>query len=106
MVKTRQSVCYRITDNFNDKWDRTTILQGITKNHGLFLTDCDEKTFVMISGEEGVFQIEVPEYPEGKWQVKRIMDNEVSDIFLFDIDNDGEKELITIEPFHSDSLVI
>ena len=101
---------YKITDDFQDKfadnWKPEIILNGITKNHGMYVNNYDNKKVILISGKEGVFEIKVPGYPWEKWQSGLAIKEEVSDLCMFDIDGDGKKELITIKPFHGDTVAI
>ncbi|SFL97796.1 hypothetical protein [Pelosinus propionicus] len=85
-----------------------TIYKGITKNHGLCrVKNWHEGDAYLVTGVEGVFSLRIPENPfTDKWEINRLMDNEVSDIAAVDIDNDGVLELATIEPFHGNKCVI
>ena len=61
---------------------------------------CGDNT-LLFSGAEGVFYM-VRE--DGKWAVKQLFDHEVSEFGLIDLDGDGKDELVTIEPFHGNTL--
>ncbi len=87
-----------------EKWSIQPILQGVSKNHGMHVTNIEERAVVLITGQEGVFSIYIPRDPAEEWHHKRLIDNEVSDIYTADIDGDGVLEIITIEPFHGDRL--
>jgi len=82
----------------NDK----PILEGLTKNHSMCLRRLDGREQVLVTSQEGVFAIEVPRKGED-WRCDRIIDAPTSDVFVFDIDDDGDDELLTIQPFHGDS---
>jgi hypothetical protein len=41
---------------------------------------------------------------DGKWAVRQFFDHEVSEFGLIDLDGDGVDELVTIEPFHGNTL--
>lgn len=96
----------RLPDNLSQKCKLKPLIKNITKNHGMFIGTHNRKEVVMITGKEGVFEIYIPKKPDSEWKYKRILKNEVSDIYVFDIDGDGQDELITIEKFHGDSMVI
>ncbi len=79
-------------------------MNNITRNHGMIKTNLNGYEAVYISGREGIFEI-APDNESG-WQSRLIFDKEVSEFVFFDINNDSAKELITIEPFHGNSLNI
>ncbi len=83
-----------------DRLDFAPLIEGIHKNHGLFHGRFDGRESVLITGEEGVFVIRVPDVPGGEWLWERIMDEPVGDVCAYDIDADGEDELIVIRGFH------
>lgn len=80
------------------------LIKHVFRNHGMIKTNIDGNETICISGSEGILAI----YPDQKscWRVEKIFDKEVSEFAFFDIDNDGVNELITIEPFHGNSLNI
>ncbi len=76
------------------------VLSGITKNHGFCRGSWKGRPAYLVSGEEGVFAVYLPETPEGAWETERILDRPTSDMAVCDLDGDGKLELATIEPFH------
>lgn len=95
-----------IPDDPSDKWSLEPILEGISKNHGMHMTVVDGKSVVMVSGKEGLFMLQVPEKPGLQWQYEQLLEHEVSDIYSYDIDGDGIPEIMAIEPFHGNRIVI
>ncbi len=95
-----------IPEGLSDKWFLEPILRGISKNHGMHVTIMDNKAVVMVSGKEGLFMLQVPEKPDSQWQCEQLLEHEVSDVYSYDIDGDGVPEIMTIEPFHGNRLVI
>lgn len=93
-----------LQDNLSPPWKSEIIDSGITRNHGMIRTIIDETESICVSGAEGVFKI-VPG-KEGAWEVKAIFNKEVSEITFLDLNGDGFSELITIEPFHGNTLNI
>lgn len=87
-----------LSDNPHGNTRVICLLDGIHKHHGMFV---DPESNVFISGEEGVFSIDVR---DDTFITKKELSDSVSDLCLFDIDDDGEKEMIAIKPFHGDSL--
>ena len=96
----------RIPEDPSAKWTVEPILENVRKNHGMHLNSLNGVDSVFISGQEGLYQILVPSEPQDKWQVNHLIDHEISDIYLGDIDADGIDEIVTIEPFHGNKLVI
>jgi len=66
----------------------------------------DGEEVVMVSGVEGLFSLKPRERPGLKWDCRRLLEREVSDMFVYDLDGDGCPEIVTIEPFHGDMLVV
>ena len=87
-------------------WQVEKILEGITKNHGLHIGKLDDRSVVLVCGQEGLFAIDIPQAPGQIWQSKLLLDHEVSDIYAADIDGDGKTEIAAIEKFHGNKLVI
>lgn len=79
--------------------DDPPILDGLTKNHGMYVQEKNHRQIVYIGAEEGIFAIDVPQVGE-QWHSERIIDLPTSDMAIVDLDGDGEDEIVTIEPFH------
>jgi len=75
----------------------------IFRNHGMTRTRMNRKEVICISGAQGIFSIH---REKGKWKTSLILPREVSEMSFADLDGDGSDELVTIEPFHGDSLCI
>jgi len=86
----------------SEAWTLTPILEGIHRNHGLLTARLQGKRCLLISGTEGLFSADL----DKGWQFERIMEKEISEIAVADLDGDGEGELVTIEPFHGDTLCV
>lgn len=76
------------------------ILGNLTKNHGLFLQN--DRKIALISSHEGVFSLM---RQGGGWVMEQWIQEEAGDVFLEDLDGDGQEELLTIQGFHGDRLV-
>jgi hypothetical protein len=100
----------RIPDELDGSWNAEPILNGIHKNHGMTITKIGGIDCLVVSGEEGVMAISLPEPDsDGRseaWTARTLVDHEVSEIQFIDIDGDGTDELAVIEPFHGDGLSI
>lgn len=82
------------------------VIEGIHKNHGLFRGRLDGREVVLITGEEGVYEIAPPAKADGEWTHRLIMDEPISDVCVYDIDGDGEDELVAIRGFHGDEMAV
>jgi hypothetical protein len=81
------------------------ILEGLRKNHGMFVQRKDGREVVYVSGEEGLFMIHVPT-GNGKWIAEKILEEPVSELAVYDLDDDGEDEIVAIQPFHGNTVCI
>jgi len=75
--------------------------KSLTRNHGMLRSDILGEELLFISGAEGIFYFEME---QDNWAKKQFFDKEVSEFGFVDLDNDGQKELVTIEPFHGETL--
>lgn len=82
------------------------IRDNLTKNHGYCKIEGDNTDIALVSSQEGVFQFIPPEKKEGEWKVAQLIQEPSSDAVMVDFDGDGVKELLTISPFHGDSVFI
>jgi hypothetical protein len=84
----------------------TPVLEGLTKHHGYCRIAPGGDESVLVSSQEGLFEIVPPDAPAAAWTTRNILPRAVSDIAVVDIDGDGIDELATIEPFHGDTFNI
>lgn len=84
----------------------TPMLEGLVRNHGYARIQWKGKERAFVTSEQGVIILTPPDRPGGTWEQEQLLDREVSDIACCDIDGDGELELLTIEPFHGDTIAI
>jgi len=96
----------QIPETSNAEWSIIPILEGVSKNHGMHVKRSQGRQVIFVSGTEGVFMLQVPEEPGAPWNHKCLIDHEVSDLYVSDIDDDGDDEIITIEPWHGNQIVI
>lgn len=76
----------------------------IWRHHGMLKAVVEGEETILFSGAEGIFRLVLDD--SGKWQAVSIFDQEVSEFGLIDMDGDGEDELVTIEPFHGNTVNI
>lgn len=82
------------------------IKDGLHRNHGYTRCMCGGVPSGLIAADEGVFVMTPPEAPEGKWQIKQLLDQATSDALLLDLDGDGLEELCTLSPFHGERVTV
>jgi hypothetical protein len=84
-------------------WVSEVLDLEIFRNHGMTRTRMNGKEMVCISGAQGIFSIS---REKGEWKTDLVLPREVSEMNFADLDGDGSDELVTIEPFHGDTLCI
>ena len=93
---------------FNDdnQLKLSVIKDDMLKNHGYCRLEEDGINKAIICCKQGVFKFSPPAQIEDSWDIEKLLDIPASDAVLIDIDEDGEKELFTISPFHGDCISI
>jgi hypothetical protein len=86
------------------EWKTEVVDSATFRNHGMTRTQIDGKETVCISGAEGIFALDRSD--SGRWSLRKQFHKEVSEMVFIDLDGDGIHELVTIEPFHGDTLNI
>jgi len=94
-----------LTNPADQKWILTPVLENLHKNHGFLKCQFLGRPTVLVSGTEGVFELDLSA-PGAGWNFVRLLAHEVSEVAVFDLDGDGREELITIEPFHGNVLAV
>lgn len=82
------------------------VKDGMLKNHGYYRIRENNKESALVCSENGVFRFYPPEEAGDKWAVEQLLDTPASDAVLADLDEDGEKELIVLSPFHGEDIDI
>lgn len=82
------------------------IKDNLLKNHGYYRVEDEGVTTSVISADQGVFQFIPPASADGEWEIRQLLDTPASDAVLVDLDEDGEKELAVLAPFHGDQISI
>lgn len=95
-----------LPEDLNSPIELKVIKDGLTKNHGYTRAIWNGKIAGIVTSEEGVFAIIPPQCEHGEWTIETVMEKSVSDIAIIDIDEDGEDEIVTIEPFHGGNFII
>ena len=88
--------------NPGDRWTSRVIPGNITKNHGMTRTRINGMETLCISGKEGLFYLE--QRSGDDWVLQPMFEKEVSEMTFIDLDGDGQDEMVTIEPFHGETI--
>ena len=75
------------------------LLDGQFHNHGMWKGAVHGKQSVVTASDQGVFAF----YPADRkedWKVERLFEEPCGEAVIFDLDGDGQEELVTISPFH------
>lgn len=78
--------------------------KGYFRNHGYYKDYEGDKPVGYFTSDQGI--IKVTPFADKEWEIEQILDTPIGEVALLDIDSDGTKEMITIEPFHGDSIKI
>ena len=95
-----------VPEDAGQPWHLQPVVTGLYQNHGLIVQEIEGTRYVFVGCRNGLLRLRVPEGTEDTWQAEMILDQPVSDLSFFDLDGDGQLELVTIEPFHGDRLVV
>ncbi|MFI3209023.1 MAG: hypothetical protein R3Y40_07795 [Eubacteriales bacterium] len=104
--KPGEVIIGKLNEDPTQPMELKVILEGVTKNHGFCTTTYQGKRVILITGVEGLFCVELPEKFEDEWVITQLLDREISDACVVDFDNDGEDEIVTIEKFHGNELIV
>ena len=78
--------------------------ENLLKNHGYCRIVENGVEEGLIASVDGIFRVIPPETKVGNWQIEQLSREPASDAVLVDMDEDGEKELIYISPFHGNKI--
>lgn len=81
----------------------TLVFEDLYINHGYFNNDKGQLYF---SGTQGVVELDLLDSNIENWKKTSIHDEPTSDLLLYDLDKDGEAELVKIDDFHGDTMRI
>jgi len=80
----------------------TTLAAGQLKNHGFYAAP--DRSFALVSTDEGVFKYVPPAQAGAEWTITKLISDPTSDMVPVDFDGDGKDELLTLSPFHGDTV--
>lgn len=93
-----------LPDNPTEGIKLEKIVDGCFRNHGYSRSVENGKVYGYFGSDQGVIKV-TPPY-DGEWKTEKVLEGTISEVALVDIDNDGVKELMTIEPFHGNVMKI
>lgn len=80
---------------------------GLYKNHGFAVHKKEDgSSFAVIGTENGVYLAVPPAEKDGEWECRNILAVPASDVLYLDFDQDGERELLVLSPFHGNTVSI
>lgn len=82
----------------------TVLKDEMLKNHGYCRDEQDGIPTAIVTCDSGVFRFTPPEVRGGEWKIETLITDAASDAVLVDFDEDGEKELAVLTPFHGDKI--
>jgi hypothetical protein len=88
----------------SDGLELKVLKKGLYRNHGYSRHMVDGKPRGTFGCDQGIFEV-IP-HKHGEWEVNHLMNCEIGEAAWCDLDSDGEDELMTIEPFHGNSMKI
>ena len=92
--------------NENNQLPLTCIKEGLGHNHGYTRDVENGVVCCIVSCDQGVFRFTPPQNPQDSWKEEQLLEEATSDAILIDLNGDGVKELVSISPFHGDSVAI
>ncbi|HUX20455.1 MAG TPA: hypothetical protein VMW69_04390, partial [Spirochaetia bacterium] len=96
----------KIPEQLDGIWEQQPILEGIVRNHGLHRAILDGRETLLVGGAKGLIALTVPTQEGQSWERQTILPQEISEVYAADLDEDGQMELVTIEPFHGNQLSV
>jgi len=101
-------VC-RLPDHLSDEGAKLPpfipLLDDMLENHGYSRDMQDGVMSGIVSCQSGTYRFTPPQ-EGGEWTVEKICEDPASDAVLIDLDGCGQKELVTIRPFHGDTVAV
>lgn len=93
-----------LTDNPSEGVALTKLVGNMFRNHGYYRCEDTDGIQGYFTSDEGILKV-TPSETE-PWKLEWILDGQVGEVAVLDINGDGNKELITIEPFHGNAIHI
>lgn len=94
----------KLPEKLNYGLDLKMLKTGLYRNHGYSRHTVDGKPRGTFGCDQGLFEV-IP-HKDKKWEVNQLLEGKIGEIAWCDLDSDGNDELMTIEPFHGNSMKI
>ena len=91
----------KLPKDLNQPFTVEPIADGMYRNHGYSRSPKNDGGY--FTSDQGVVKVTIPG-ADGQWKVEPILEGPIGEIALCDVDNDGVDELMTIEPFHGNTI--
>lgn len=91
----------KLPKDLNQPLTMEVIAEGMFRNHGYSRSPQNDGGY--FTSDQGVVKVTIPG-ADGKWKVERILEGPIGEIAICDVDQDGVEELMTIEPFHGNTI--
>ncbi|MHB8131407.1 MAG: hypothetical protein ACYDEX_20690 [Mobilitalea sp.] len=95
-----------LPNDLEEPFELESILSNLVRNHGYYKTKANGLDACIVTCDSGGYLIEPPNISNERWKITQILNWSISDLAVFDIDGDGNEEIVTIEPFHGNSFYI
>ena len=96
----------RIPEDPSQGIDLEILVDGLFRNHGYWHDEEDGHDVGYFGSDQGIIKVSPPKVQNGQWTVEFVLEGQIGEIACADIDQDGQKEIMTIEPFHGNSICI
>lgn len=96
----------RLPDDPSQGIDLTILADGLYRNHGYWHGKENGKDVGYFGSDQGILKVTPPDTADGEWKTEFILEGQIGEIAVCDIDQDGKEEIMTIEPFHGNSIQI
>ncbi len=82
------------------------IKDDLLKNHGYCRQQDEQGDYAVIGADSGVYKFLPPSARGESWDIRKILDEPVSDMTFIDFQENGRPDMLTIMPFHGDIIKI
>lgn len=96
----------KLPEDLNEEINLELLVDGLYRNHGYCRGNNNGVVCGYFGSDQGLIRITPNLSENGKWTVEKILDGQIGEIALVDINNDGKEELMTIEPFHGNTIKV
>lgn len=104
-----KTLACKVPESWDEPLDPSKLVvlkDQMLKNHGYYKIDDNGIDRCVISCDNGIYLFTPPQRDGEEWTIEELLDKPGSDAMLVDLDEDGERELLVLSPFHGSSLKI